>query len=551
MNYWYMLKKYYAYAGKYRHFVVLGLFFHIVATTLWTLTPVVFGMLLNAIQLNSGDMLVSETLKYMAIFAGMILLGNVMHRVGQYFSLISAFYTKKYFVSQHYKVVTQLPLPWHAENHSGDTINRINTAAGSLDSFGGGQHTYINVYITIVVSIVALFFYSPMSLLFGIICFGTLFAVIRPLDIAIAAQSHQMNERHHRVLAAFFDFVSNMRTIITLKLGDKTRQDLDAKQQDVYKPYYQEEIILSAAKWFFLPVMGLLYQLAVLGWYVYQKLFAGAGDLMVGNLSAMWAFANNLNHAFMGFIGKQHELIGARVAMEAVDPITKALPAEAAKQYRIGRSWKKIIVSGLTFGYGKKNVLDNFDIEMKHGQKIAITGESGAGKSTLMAILRGFYQPNSGDVFIDGKQQSGGVQSLASITTLMPQDPEVFENTIEYNITLGLGYPKETVEKVIAISRFDKVLTRLPNGLQTDLKEKGVNLSGGERQRLALARNILAAMNSQIILMDEPTSSIDSKNEGEIYRALFAYFKDKTIIASVHKPYLLPMFDKVVDVNQP
>ena len=94
------------------------------------------------------------------------------------------------------------------------------------------------------------------------------------------------------------------------------------------------------------------------------------------------------------------------------------------------------------------------------------------------------------------------------------------------------------------------MLEKLPSGLQTDIREKGVNLSGGERQRLALARNILAAIDSDIILMDEPTSSVDMENEQEIYRGLFEFFKDKTIISSVHKLYLLSFFDTVIHIEK-
>ena len=107
------------------------------------------------------------------------------------------------------------------------------------------------------------------------------------------------------------------------------------------------------------------------------------------------------------------------------------------------------------------------------------------------------------------------------LSTLIPQDPEIFDNTIEYNITAGLSHRVEDVEIAAEIACFSKVLARLSDGLQTDIKEKGVNLSGGEKQRLALARGVFAARDSSLILLDEPTSSVDPVNEAEIYRNLF------------------------------
>ena len=146
--------------------------------------------------------------------------------------------------------------------------------------------------------------------------------------------------------------------------------------------------------------------------------------------------------------------------------------------------------------------------------------------------LRGLYEPQKGSLTINEKKACD-LKTLGTMTTLMPHDPEIFENTIEYNITMGLSHPKSAVKEALRISCFDKVLSKLPEGLATDNREKGVNLSGGERQRLALARNILAAKDSDIILMDEATGSIDMNNEKEIFQNILSYFKDKTIIASI------------------
>jgi ABC-type bacteriocin/lantibiotic exporter with double-glycine peptidase domain len=109
---------------------------------------------------------------------------------------------------------------------------------------------------------------------------------------------------------------------------------------------------------------------------------------------------------------------------------------------------------------------------------------------------------------------------------------------------LGKNVSKEKLEKFIKITNFAEVLKKLPNGLETHIKEKGVNLSGGQKQRLALTRGLLAAEKSKIILLDEPTSSLDIENEIEIYKKIFKNFKDSCIISSVHKPYLLDLFDK-------
>jgi ABC-type multidrug transport system fused ATPase/permease subunit len=110
---------------------------------------------------------------------------------------------------------------------------------------------------------------------------------------------------------------------------------------------------------------------------------------------------------------------------------------------------------------------------------------------------------------------------------------------------LGLNFTEEEVGKACAAARFDTVVSQLPRGFDAHIQEKGVNLSGGQKQRLALARGVLAAKSSDIVLLDEPTSSVDPRTEKSIYENLFQLFKGKTIISSIHRLHLLPNFDYV------
>jgi len=161
-----------------------------------------------------------------------------------------------------------------------------------------------------------------------------------------------------------------------------------------------------------------------------------------------------------------------------------------------------------------------------------------------MTLIRGLHEADQGDVYLDGAKMPS-MKVLSHLTTLIPQEPEIFENTIEYNIAAGISHTPEEIQTACQLARFEPVLTRLPHGLQTSIKEKGVNLSGGEKQRLALARGVFAAKLSSIILMDEPTSSVDTANERAIYQNLFDYFADRCVISSMHRLHLLPMFDEI------
>ncbi|MFT3747856.1 MAG: ABC transporter ATP-binding protein [Agriterribacter sp.] len=222
-------------------------------------------------------------------------------------------------------------------------------------------------------------------------------------------------------------------------------------------------------------------------------------------------------------------------------------------------NWKSIEIKNLSFSHkGNEDFLPadintekiaglhNIHLILQRGKRIALIGESGSGKSTLLAVLRGLYPAGqSASISIDGIKQPGGVNMIASHVTLFPQEPEIFENTIEYNITLAVNYSNAEIESICSAVQFWEVVKQLPKGLESNIAEKGVNLSGGQKQRLALARGMLAAKDSDIILLDEPTSSVDAKTELKIYEHMFAEFKNKAVVSALHRLHLLKYFDHI------
>ena len=148
----------------------------------------------------------------------------------------------------------------------------------------------------------------------------------------------------------------------------------------------------------------------------------------------------------------------------------------------------------------------------------------------------------------DGEVLPYGLHHINHHTTLIPQHPEIFSDSIRFNVTVGIPCSDDRVLEALRLARLDKVLQRLPNGLETNIAEKGVNLSGGERQRLALARGIFfeAEIHSALVLLDEPTSSVDIANEQQIYQNLLDQFSDRCVLSALHKFHLLPLFDEVL-----
>ena len=162
-----------------------------------------------------------------------------------------------------------------------------------------------------------------------------------------------------------------------------------------------------------------------------------------------------------------------------------------------------------------------------------------------MRVLSGLYDADRVAIAVDG-QPDPELTGLGTISTLIPQDPEIFENTVAQNITMGLDYSEEEVERACDLACLTPILDRMPQGLDTVIVERGGNLSGGQKQRLALARGILAAKRSSVIMLDEPTSSLDPATEAHVYANLMAEFPDASIVSSIHRLHLLTRFDIVV-----
>ena len=200
----------------------------------------------------------------------------------------------------------------------------------------------------------------------------------------------------------------------------------------------------------------------------------------------------------------------------------------------------------LTFRYEDKehqpHLLDNIALHLERGRRIALVGESGSGKSTLLRILRGLHPPLTATVTLDG--QPSDLAALSGSSTLVPQDAEIFENTVRYNVTCGIA-DETGLDEAVERACLGPVLELLPNGLDTDIRERGVNLSGGQKQRLALARGLFAARDSSILLLDEPTSSLDPVTEAIVYDRIFAGLPDACIVSSVHRLHLLSRFDHI------
>lgn len=206
----------------------------------------------------------------------------------------------------------------------------------------------------------------------------------------------------------------------------------------------------------------------------------------------------------------------------------------------------EVIFRDVNFSFNGKKVIDNLNLKINSGEKVALVGVSGAGKSTLLKLLFRQYDPDSGEIKIDGENiKDLKLSSLRNALSLVPQDPALFHRSLLENIKYGKQ--KATQKEIIEASKFahcDDFIQNLPFGYDTLVGERGVKLSGGERQRVAIARAFLR--NSPILVLDEATSSLDSHSEEKVQDSLMKLMENKTTIIIAHRLSTIRRVDRIL-----
>ena len=532
------------------------------ANVIYSLNPLLYGWFINKIQLQGIDILHNAWLFGLG-FLGLRLSEWIFHGIARVQEQQLAFNLSRNFLNELYHQTLHLPVKWHQDNHSGATINRIRKAYEALKKFFEDGFMYLHALLKFVFSFAAMLYFSPLFGTIGVLLGILTVVIILKFDKPYIKALDDTNEKEHVVFSTLFDSISNIITVITLRLEKRMENSLMKRVADVFIPY-KKQVLVNEWKWFVADMLvGLIYAVIAVG-YVYQNWSVGQ-VFLVGGLVTLLGYVNNFTSVFHDIAWLYTKVIQQNTDVQTARTITAAYNEQHRAEANTGlhSDWSRIEISHLNFSHkeiydveSKAQALHNLSIKIERGYRIAFIGESGSGKSTLFALLRGLYAPEENiqlKVFnnqIDSNAElefraATDLAILSDTVTLFPQEPEIFENTILYNITLGLPFEASDILQVCETAHFADVVEQLPKGLESNIQEKGVNLSGGQKQRLALARGILAARGSDIVLLDEPTSSVDPKTELLIYQKLFQEFSGKAILSTLHRLHLLPQFDYV------
>jgi ATP-binding cassette, subfamily B, bacterial len=277
-----------------------------------------------------------------------------------------------------------------------------------------------------------------------------------------------------------------------------------------------------------------------------------AGSLTIGGLIVFTAYLTSLYGAIDSISQAYGSIQGAKVSLQRVFEIMEVERdlKEGSRVFPDSRAKGEVAWSGVSFHYTPgQPVLRHVDLHVYPGQKVAIVGRTGAGKSTLVSLLPRFYDPKSGRVTVDGIDiREFQLKSLRRQIAMVLQPPLVFPLTIRENLIYGR--PEATEEEVVNAARLARIhdsIVSFPQGYDTVVGEQGATLSEGEKQRLTIARAIL--FNAPILILDEPTSSVDAETEALIMEGLRELTAGRTTFIIAHRLSTVRQADLIVVVR--
>ncbi|MDD3019893.1 MAG: ABC transporter ATP-binding protein [Alphaproteobacteria bacterium] len=525
----------------------------IIANASFITQPYILGSLINDLQAG-GDDLLSQTTFWLGIYVGLTIIFWMFHGPARIIERRNAFYVRRNFIMQQYKVLNCLPISWHNSHHSGNTINRVNKAALGLWSFSDFQFVYIEAVIRLAGSFIALTLISGWvaSAVGGFVVI--IIFIIAKFDKILVKQIYQADEREHVFSASFFDFVGNMNSLISFNLGSFSTKRLEKEYDHIAAPH-NKSIAINEYKWGTMSVLIVIAEFCILFGYIFFHL-QSALPIMVGTLVAIYQYMMQVNKVFMSFAIHYGQLVQYNTNFRAVDKIQsdfKAIGVMDEELPDLKVESGSIEFKNINFSYGGEKgeiIFRDFNLSIPAGQKVGLIGPSGAGKSTLISLLLRFHEAEEGKIFIDNQDIASINQtSLRDYIAVIPQDTSLFEDSLLANIHCGrLDADERNVIDAAKKAHAHEFISTLPEKYNTMVGERGVKLSGGQRQRIAISRAILK--DAPILILDEATSALDSESERLIQSSLKDLMHGKTVIAIAHRLSTISHLDRLIVMNE-
>jgi ATP-binding cassette, subfamily B, bacterial len=445
--------------------------------------------------------------------------------------------------------VQRLSLTFHDERKTGALMSHINTQAAAVGNIVMVVPPIAESLLTLVGMFVIASLIDWELALLSLVILPLLYWSFGLYGKRIVPRLQRVQQLEWQSLSIVHEAMAMLRVIVTFGREEYEHQRFREQGQTAV----DERVKLTVSQSLYTlgvqttTVAGTSLILGVGAWHVMQgKISIGELIVLMTYIGSVYAPLEQLSLT-VGTIHEQLVQFNASLDLLDTDPEVVEKPGAVA----LGRASGRVTAQGVSFAYrGRRATLDNISFHARAGERVAIVGHTGAGKSTLMSLLVRFYDPAAGRIELDGVDlRDLQLASLREQVSVVLQEPLLFSGTIEENIRYGkLGATEEQVRDAARAANADDFISRLPNGYATEIGERGAQLSGGERQRICVARAFLK--DAPVLILDEPTSSIDSKTERVILDALDDLMVGRTSFMIAHRLSTVRHADQILVLEQ-
>lgn len=437
----------------------------------------------------------------------------------------------------------KLDMEYYEKNHSGEALKTLNWDANSLkDSWFSHVYWVLGKITLSVSSLTAMFIYSPILTMISIvICIITVIVSVwlnnemKKSAVSVQKSTAGLAKHLSDILAGFSVLKMYSGSRIVLERYNCENRNVTFKENQRVKKAATLEMLS-----FLLGILG-SFGTIIAGTYLVAKQGMDYGTVMAV-VTLQMSLGNSMQRLGNSVAAFTTSLVKAGRVFDFLELECEEKQSEDA-YISVDENMMPIAIKNLCFNF-QINVFKDFNMSVGTNEKVVIMGESGCGKSTLLKLLLRFYCVDNGKIQIYGKDiNCYPIRQLRDIITYIPQESYLFEGTIAENIAFGSSEPCSfsDIVKAAKSAYADEFIEKMEDGYHTRVSSGGRNLSGGQRQRIALARGFLK--DSPILLMDEPSSALDTQSGQVIQEALKCLMKDKVVLMVTHKKSGISDFD--------
>ncbi len=445
-----------------------------------------------------------------------------------------------------FRHISLLDIAWHEKENTGNRLKCIESGGLGIEtSLRIWINNLIEIGVNFVGMIIILYFIDWRVALIVLVFLVTYLTAVMPISRRVVAAAKEVSRQEEDLHGLSFEILNNIRSIKVMGMFGQLFPKLGNYADKVYKSTARR-INIFAVKIFIQSNWSHFFRVGAM---VLIAFGIAAGRYDLGFLLLFNLYFINLRTSAEELSHVSQELVVARYHVSRLKDVLneKVLIDNDANKINFPINWQTIQFKNVSFSYGDRAVLKNISFEIKRGQRVGIVGLSGAGKSTLFKLLLKEYENFTGDILLDNISiRKIKKSSFYQNTAVVLQDTEVLNFSLKENIIMAGGNieSKERLQMAVGVAHITDFMSKLPEGLDTLIGEKGVKLSGGEKQRVGIARAIFKK--PDILFLDEATSHLDLESEEKIKDSLHKFFQEVTAIVIAHRLTTIQEMDKIL-----